>query len=300
MSSPDAERAERIEQLFHEAAPIPTADLNAFLDRTCGEDQELRDKLGLLLRARCQAPTALEHGALELEARHSALAMHPARPDEFFGSYRILRFIAAGGMGRVYEAVRDDAEFHKRVAIKFVQQGIDDPAAVERFRSERQILAQLEHPNISRLLDGGTTADGIPYLVMEYVDGERIDQFVTSHSLTRNERLKLFLEVCDAVQHAHRNLVVHRDLKPSNILVTSEAVPKLLDFGIAKLLTQDSNTATGRALTPEYASPEQLRGSHITTASDIYSLGVLLFVLLADRLPYRASADQPVELVRAI
>ena len=306
MSCPDANgawkavEAKRIEELYHAAAALPAGDQAEFLARSCAGDENLRETIMSLITAGREAPKAWDRGALEMEARHSALDIPPTRPDEFFGPYRILRCIAAGGMGLVYEALRDDPEFQKRVAIKLVQRGLDDPASVERFRSERQILAQLEHPNIARLLDGGTTRDGVPYLVMEYVDGERIDRFVAARSLTRNDRLKLFLAVCEAVQHAHQNLVVHRDLKPGNILVTSDGAPKLLDFGIAKLLTKQSGTATVRALTPEYASPEQLLGHNITTASDIYSLGVLLFVILANRLPYSATAEQPVELMRAI
>ena len=306
MSFPDSESgastpdATRVEELFHQASKLHPSEQAAFLERAYGGDQALLAKVSSLLRAGQEAPSVWDRGALDMEARQSAVELPAARPDEFFGPYRIVRFIAAGGMGRVYEALRDDAEFNKRVAIKFVQHGVvGDSDVVERFRRERQILAQLEHPNIARLLDGGSTRDGVPYLVMEYVDGERIDKFVTSRAMTRDKRLKLFVEVCDAVQHAHSNLVVHRDLKPGNILVTSEGSPRLLDFGIAKLLTSEANT-TMHALTPEYASPEQLRGGRITTASDTYSLGVLLFVLLTDRLPYRARADQPAELVRAI
>jgi non-specific serine/threonine protein kinase/serine/threonine-protein kinase len=306
MSSPDPDHTvsrpdvQRLEQLFHEASQIPDGEVAEFVARHCQGDDALRQKVMSLLGAAREAGTSWDRGAMAMEARHSAAHIDPARPGEFFGPYRIIRRIAAGGMGSVYEAVRDDPEFQMGVAIKFVQQGLDDPAAGERFRSERQILAQLEHPNIARLIDGGTTAEGTPYLVMEYVDGERIDAFVASKNLTRSERLELFRDVCDAVQHAHRHLVVHRDLKPGNILVTSEGSPKLLDFGIAKLLNAESHTLTVQALTPEYASPEQLRGGRITTASDIYSLGVLLFVLLTGRTPYRATAGQTVDLVRAI
>src|ERR1041385_3093323 len=304
MSCPDAKGAgravdaKRIEELYHAAAELPAGDQAEFLARGCAGDENLRETVMSLLTAGREAPQAWDRGALEMEARHSALDMPPARPDEFFGPYRIVRCIAAGGMGLVYEALRDDPEFQKRVAIKLVQQGLDDPASVERFRSERQILAQLEHPNIARLLDGGTTRDGVPYLVMEYVDGERIDRFAAGRSLTRNERLKLFLAVCEAVQHAHQNLIVHRDLKPGNILVTRDGSPKLLDFGIAKLLDPDQEpfalTRTElRPMTPDYASPEQVQGEPITTASDVYSLGVLLYVLLTGRRPYRPATKDP-------
>jgi tRNA A-37 threonylcarbamoyl transferase component Bud32/tetratricopeptide (TPR) repeat protein len=305
MKSPDSESRPdpaRVEELFHRAAELPGGEQAAFLARECGEEQRLLESVSSLLAASRESSTTWDRTALDLEARSSAIDSRPARPGEFFGPYRIVRRVAAGGMSVVYEALRDDAEFHKRVAIKFVQRGIDDGALGERFRGERQILAQLEHPYIARLLDGGTTADDLPYLVMEYVDGVPIDRFVTERRLTRTDRLHLFLQVCEAVQYAHRNLVVHRDLKPGNILVTAGGMPKLLDFGIAKLITSEppGQATTVRALTPECASPEQVAGRSITTATDVYSLGVLLFVLLAERLPYGAGAAQPVELIRAI
>jgi non-specific serine/threonine protein kinase/serine/threonine-protein kinase len=305
MSFPDADSLPdptRVEELFHASAALAPAERADFLAHACGPDVRLRDAVAALLAAGQAATTTWERGALRLEARHCALYSRPAAPGEFFGPYRILRRIAAGGMSFVYEGLRDDSEFHKRIAIKFVQQGIDDADGLERFRTERQILAQLEHPNIAQLLDGGTTDDGVPYLVMEYVDGVPVDRFAVERRLSRTARLKLFLQVCDAVQYAHRNLVVHRDLKPGNILVTAEGIPKLLDFGIAKRLTGESvaRTATARALTPEYASPEQVLGRNIGTASDVYSLGVLLFVLLAERRPYGAAAAQPADLLRAI
>jgi non-specific serine/threonine protein kinase/serine/threonine-protein kinase len=291
----------RVEQLFHSASELPEGEQAAFLLQACGEDQRLFFCVRSLLSA-ARTNTGWDRTALELEARHSAIDSRPALPGESFGPYRILRRVAAGGMSLVYEALRDDAEFHKRVAIKFVHRGIDDRGLGERFRSERQILAQLEHPYIARLLDGGTTPDDVPYLVMEYVDGLTIDRFVAEHRLPRTERLQLFLQVCEAVQYAHRNLVVHRDLKPANILVTTGGMVKLLDFGIAKLITSEpaGQATTVRALTPEYASPEQMIGRKITTSTDVYSLGVLLFVLLADRLPYGPGAAQPAALLRAI
>lgn len=208
------------------------------------------------------------------------------------GPYRIEREIGRGGMGHVYLAVRNDQAYQKRVAIKILRRGSNARALEWRFKSERQILATLDHPNIARLLDGGTTEDGRPYFVMDYIEGERIDRYCDQQRLTIQERLMLFLQVCDAVQYAHRNLVVHRDIKPSNLLVTAEGVPKLLDFGIAKLLNPSSSlvgmeeTVTGQhPMTPKYASPEQIRGQAITTASDVYSLGVLLYKLLTGRLP---------------
>jgi eukaryotic-like serine/threonine-protein kinase len=305
MKSADSDQSldpARIEAVFHEAADLEPAEQELYLARACGGDVRLESAVRALLDAGRHAATVWDRGALELEARHSALAARAPQPDEFFGPYRIVRRIAAGGMSLVYEAIRDDTEFHKRVAIKFVQHGIDDDAGIEHFRSERQILAELEHPYIARLIDGGTTEDGLPYIVMEYVAGVPIDRFTAQRGLSLGERLTLFLDVCDAVQYAHRHLVVHRDVKPANILVTSDGVPKLLDFGIAKMLAGDARAqaTTVHALTPEYASPEQVLGRTVGTSSDIYSLGVLLFVLLANRLPYRADSTRAADLVRAI
>jgi eukaryotic-like serine/threonine-protein kinase len=196
-------------------------------------------------------------------------------------NYRLLKELGSGGMGTVYLAERDDQEFEQRVAIKVIQHGRQSDEIVRLFRRERQILATLNHPSIARLVDGGVTEDGRPFFVMEYVDGVPIDAFCRLHGLGVRQRLQLFLPVCAAVQAAHQILVVHRDLKPANILVTAEGIPKLLDFGVAKLLDQQaSHTATMAILTPRYASPEHMRGEASGTATDIYSLGVLLFELL--------------------
>lgn len=192
-------------------------------------------------------------------------------------------------MGSVYRAARADQQYKKQVAVKVVKRGLDTPFALARFRAERQILANLEHPNIARLLDGGTTDAGLPFVVMELVDGLPIDEYCESHKLLIEERLRLFRTVCLAVQYAHQHMVIHRDLKPGNILVTAEGIPKLLDFGIAKILDPQSfpggaevTISLMRMLTPEYASPEQVRGETISTASDVYSLGVVLFALLTE------------------
>lgn len=209
------------------------------------------------------------------------------------GSYQIVRRMGQGGMGSVYLGIRADKEYRKHVAIKIIRKGMDSDEIVSRFRRERQILAALDHPNIAKLLDGGTTGEGVPYFVMEYIQGTPLTDYCDSHKLVTKERLQLFRTVCSAVQFAHQNLIVHRDLKPGNILVTADGIPKLLDFGIAKLLNPDvfqedlPPTATEiRIMTPEYASPEQVKGEPITTASDIYSLGVILYELLAGRRPY--------------
>ena len=210
-------------------------------------------------------------------------------------------------MGTVYLAVRDDDQYEKQVAIKLVRRGMDTDFIVDRFRHERQILASLDHTNIARLLDGGTTEDGLPYFVMEYIEGSPINQYCDDRRLSTVERVKLFRTVCSAVQYAHQNLVVHRDIKPSNIIVTPEGVAKLLDFGIAKLLALDAvgqaqaaTVTMMRPMTPDYASPEQVRGRAITTAADIYSLGVLLYELLTGRRPYRVKTFTPQEIEQVI
>src|ERR1700682_182516 len=189
-------------------------------------------------------------------------------------------------MGLVLLAVRDDDQFEHRVAIKVLRRGMDTEDILRRFRNDRQILASLNHPNIANLYDGGTTADGFPYFVMEYVEGLSLLQYLDEHNLSVNERLELFRRICAAVQHAHQNLIIHRDLKPSNILVTNDGEVKLLDFGVAKLVNAEitggmtETQANLRVMTPEYASPEQIRGQHVTTATDIYSLGVILYEML--------------------
>jgi non-specific serine/threonine protein kinase/serine/threonine-protein kinase len=232
---------------------------------------------------------------------------HELDRDSRVGPYRLIRPIGRGGMGAVYLAVRDDDVFQKRVAIKLLKRGMDTEAIVRRFQHERQILAALEHPNIASLLDGGTTADGLPYFAMEYVEGQPITEYCDGRQLDTNARLELFRHVCAAVQYAHQNLIVHRDIKPANVLVTNDGTPKLLDFGIAKLLnpelaghTMVPTVAGMQLLTPEYASPEQVRGETVTTATDVYSLGVLLYELLTARLPYRLTGRTAADVLRAV
>jgi eukaryotic-like serine/threonine-protein kinase len=218
------------------------------------------------------------------------------------GPYKLLRELGRGGMGTVWLAARADEQFEKRVALKVVRSS-DSEEVLRFFRRERQILAGLEHPYIARLLDGGTTEEGLPYFVMEHVEGVPIDRYCDDHQLTIPERLKLFEGVCSAVQHAHRSLVVHRDLKPGNVLVTQDGVPKLLDFGIAKLLNPEvagASHETVVAMTPDYASPEQVRGRAITTATDVYSLGVILYELLTGHRPYRVKTHEHVEVLKAV
>ena len=298
----EPDRWQRINDLFQSALDSNPEDRSAFLQTACEGDEALRHEIESLLAAHQQDheftdARGFEHGVRLLEQTQG-------QNEWRMGPYRVLREIGRGGMGSVYLAARADDEFQKRVAIKIIRRGLDTDDILQRFRSERQILATLDHPNIARLLDGGTTDDGRPFFVMELIEGEPIDQYCDRRNLTIADRLKLFQDVCAAVQYSHQNLVIHRDIKPGNILVTKEGVPRLLDFGIAKLVapgTGPNRTMTTlRPLTPEYASPEQLRGEPVTTASDVYSLGVLLFVLLTGRSPYRGVLEAPAEIERAI
>jgi serine/threonine protein kinase/tetratricopeptide (TPR) repeat protein len=300
----DHERWSQIESIFYRALEVPAADRAAFLDRLCAASPELRPEIESLLESLERAGGVIEEAAGDLTLPARATRWQPGQR---VGAYELVRELATGGMGHVWLAERADAEFRKVAAVKFLAPGLSGVAALGTFRRERQILAALDHPNIVRLLDGGTTSDGMPYLVMDYVEGIPIDRYCHERSLTVTDRLRLFLKVCDAVHYAHQNLVVHRDLKPTNILVTSGGVPKLLDFGIAKLLGPEPSaaltglTSTGlRVFTPEYASPEQIRGEPVTTATDVYALGVILFKLLTGRLPYRLRTTSPAELERAV
>ncbi len=289
---PEAERWRRIDRLMGDALALPAAARAAWLADACGEDEELRQEVESLLSAHQQAGEFLENtvadAAEQLEQRQAQQLI-----GQRIGPYRVLEEIGRGGMSVVYLAARDDDEFDRRVAIKVIKRGMDSAEIERRFRIERQILADLQHPNIARLYDGGTTPDGLPCFVMEHIEGQPIDLYAKQHRLSIEQRLELFRQVCAAVEHAHRNLVVHRDLKPSNVLVNSEGAPKLLDFGIAKLLAAEPPAAAlptapmARAMTPAYASPEQIRGVSVTTASDVYSLGVMLYELLTGRLPYQ-------------
>jgi len=277
------EHWDRVQEIFLAAADLPAGHIAAYLHQVCGEDDALRREVESLLRADGVMEARLA-GAIEAEA--GALCETPAAPAPEVGGYRVLREIGRGGMGAVYLAERDDGHFQKRVAIKVVKRGMDSDDVLGRFRHERQILANLDHPYIARLIDGGTTVDGRPFFVMDYVEGQPIDVYCRERGLSVEARLRLFLLVCEAVAYAHRGLVVHRDLKPGNVLVTSDGIPKLLDFGVAKLLTPDSSSSLTitaspvRPLTPEYASPEQWRGLPVTTAIDVFALGAVLYELL--------------------
>ncbi len=289
-----AEHWQRIESLFAAVAEQPTGQRRVFLDAKCGDDRELRAELEQLLEADDRAGSFIEH-AVEAQASSLAEETFDPRLGSRIGPYRLVRRIGRGGMSGVYLAVRVDAQFRKRVAVKVVRRGMDTDDILHRFRAERQILASLDHPNIAQLHDGGTTDDDLPYFVMEYIEGQPIDVYCDERQLPVRDRLILFRSVCAAVHYAHCNLVVHRDLKPSNILVTTDGVVKLLDFGIAKLLNPELAEAAlaptrnrRRPMTPDCASPEQFSGGLITTASDVYSLGVLLSKLLTGRGPHRA------------
>jgi len=292
------ERWQQVKRIAAAALAEPDAGRTAFLAAQCGGDEGLRAEVESLLDATARAADFYESPTLLIEGADAALdvlsqAGDASRIGERIGAYRLVRLLDAGGMGTAYLAERADAEFEKNVAIKLIKRGMDTEAVLRRFRHERQILATLEHPNIVMLLDGGTTRDGLPYFVMEYVDGAPIDHYCARNRLSIDDRLRLFQAVCAAVHHAHQRRIVHRDLKPNNILVTPGGMPKLLDFGIAKLLDPDSDPDTAEparapmAMTPQYASPEQVRGEPPTTASDIYSLGVLLYELLVGAPPYR-------------
>ena len=284
---------ERAESLFLAAVDLPPAQRTVFLDTECCGDADLRTEVEELLEADTHQG---EDILAAIEGHAQALFGPESVAGTRFGSYRLIREIGRGGMSTVYLAVRDDEQFEKQVAIKLIRRGMDTDDVLGRFRGERQILANLEHAYIGRLLDGGTSEDGRPFLVMEYVQGEPLDVYCDRVGLDLRERCRLFLKVCEAVSCAHRNLVVHRDLKPGNILVGPDGSPKLLDFGVAKLLDPDENAGltmtgvAGRMLTPEYASPEQLRGERITTASDVYSLGAVLYQLLSGVRPHQFKA----------
>jgi non-specific serine/threonine protein kinase/serine/threonine-protein kinase len=295
------ERWQQIRQVFEQAVAIESHQRSDFLDKACATDPELRREVESLLSYESRARgDFLKTPAIDL--LEPATRPSNGRIGHRVGVYQILQQIGHGGMGEVYRAVRADGQYEKQVAIKFVRVGLDTAFILQRFRYERQILASLDHPNIARLYDGGTTEDGIPYLVMELIEGTPIDQYCEDHDLSLAERLQLFTQVCAAVQYAHQRLVIHRDIKPGNILVTAEGVPKLLDFGIAKIFDPSAGAETTliRSMTPEYASPEQIRGEPITTATDVYSLGVVLYRLLTGWPPYRENTRTPLELARAI
>ncbi len=294
-----------VEPLLEEALALPVEHRETFLEERSGERPEICEAVQRLLSSEEEVETFLERPVLELLRPSGS----PDAPDlgDRLGPYRLVEVLGAGGMGTVYLGRREDQAFEATVAVKILRHGLNAGSFRQRFHQERQILASLQHPRIARLLDGGTTPDGRPYLVLELVRGMPIDEFCTAHDTSVEDRLRLMIQVCEAVDHAHRNLLVHRDLKPNNILVGEDGEAKLLDFGIAKILEEGAQGVAGemtgtlfRPMTLPYASPEQVRGEAVTTASDTYSLGVILYRLLAGTSPYRLEDTTRQELERAI
>lgn len=308
----------KVKELFSEAMELPADKRAAFLANACGGDEELRAEAQSLLDSHRTTGSFLKTVNTKLKA--AALSIPGAsadaeRDDESarkrigkrIGAYRLVDLIGSGGMGDVYKAVRDDAEYRAEVAIKLVRTDVHGSLVAERFKTERQILASLEHRNIARLFDGGTTDDGLPYVVMELVTGRPIDRYCDEHRLSIRDRIALFLQVCAAVSYAHQRLIVHRDLKPTNILVTADGSVKLLDFGIAKILDRspigadnDLTEASVRLMTPAFSSPEQFRGDPITTATDIYTLGLILYELLSGYRAFQAMGRSQTSIAAAI
>lgn len=308
----DPERWQQIEEKFHAALEIEPDLRGEYLRSISGDDAELGSEVGRLLSQYEDASSFIEEPLLNGAPSIVLSSILDERDEDsmvgkILGNYRIEREIGRGGMGAVYEAVRADDEFRLRAAIKVVKRGIDTDFVLRRFRNERQILANLDHPYITRLIDGGTTDDGRPYFVMDHIEGLQLHRYCDSNRLTIRERLQLFCRVCEAVEYAHQRLVIHRDLKPSNIIVTADASPRLLDFGIAKLLDADhasdtlQPTATSlRMMTVDYASPEQVRGEKVGFTTDVYSLGILLYELLSGYRPYKLKSRAPHDIARAI
>ncbi len=297
----DPQRWDRLKTILGEALEQNSSAARiALVERRCGEDTDLLQEAESLL-AEAEALLTERTDSFEDCAQNAASTFwqeEPPRGGERVGAYVIVRELGRGGMGTVFLAERADGQFEKQVAIKILNRVADTAEILRRFRAERQILAKLDHPNIGRLLDAGTTNDGLPYFIMDYIVGAPVTRFAAAQGLSTRQRLELFLKICAAVEFAHRNLVVHRDIKPSNILANAEGEPKLLDFGIAKLLAKDEDAAQlttdgQQHLTPISASPEQAKGDPITVATDIYSLGALLYEMLSGQKPHRFSTARP-------
>jgi serine/threonine protein kinase len=297
----DPQRWDRLKIILGEALEQNSSAARiALVERRCGQDTELLEEAESLL-AEAEALLSERTDSFEDCAQNAASTFWqegPPRGGQRVGAYVIIRELGRGGMGTVFLAERADGQFEKQVAIKILSRGADTAEILRRFRAERQILARLDHPNIARLLDAGTTEDGLPYFIMDYIVGAPVTRFAVAQKLSMGQRLELFLKICAAVEFAHRNLVVHRDIKPSNILANAEGEPKLLDFGIAKLLAKDEDAAqltteAQQHLTPICASPEQAKGDPITVATDIYSLGALLYEMLSGQKPHRFSTARP-------
>ncbi|HEX7069696.1 MAG TPA: serine/threonine-protein kinase [Rhodothermales bacterium] len=299
----DAARWDRIQSIFKQVIDAPPVARDAQLDAACGDDPALRSEVLALLAADEATLSLLDGVAADAIEVQDDFALEGQR----VGPYRLHRLLATGGMGAVYLAHDEERGLPGNVALKLVRQGMDTARILQRFEREREILARLRHPNIARLLEAGTTESGKPWFALEYVDGEAIDRFCDRHRLSIDARLRLFAAVCEAVHHAHVNDVVHRDLKPANILVAHapSGAPdvKLLDFGIAKALgigAVDLTRTGGQVMTPAYASPEQIRGERVTTATDVYSLGIVLFELLTGQLPYAMRGESRLEIASMV
>ncbi|MFQ5638788.1 MAG: tetratricopeptide repeat protein [bacterium] len=302
----DRKRWHKIQTLFEKALAAPNEEREAFLIKACDGDRELYKEVLSLLEADANAHSLLDGLALDAVDFAQEFNLEGQR----IGPYQIVREIGRGGMGAVFLAERAEGDFEQQVAVKLIKRGMDSEQILKRFKSERQILARLEHPNIARLLDGGISNEGLPYFAMEYLEGEPLSAYCDKHKLSVKQRLELFQTVCAAVHYAHRNLVVHRDLKPGNILVSEDGTVKLLDFGIAKVLASDDDnncppfrtlTQTGmHVMTPEYAAPEQVRGEPVTTATDVYALGVVLYELLTGQRPFHFTSQAPAEIEKVI
>jgi tetratricopeptide (TPR) repeat protein len=297
------EDAQRIAELVKSALERPPEDRASFLDDECRSDPAMRAEIESLLEHQEDASQFIETPALHLAAK-SFMREGAFRAGQTIGDYEIISLIGRGGMGEVYLA--EDGQLHRKVALKLVRRGMDSEDIIRHFQREEHLLASLNHPNIAQLYGSGVSVDGIPFFAMEYVEGQRLDEYCDERGLGTKERLQLFRKVCSAVTYAHQRLVIHRDLKPANIRVTAAGEPKLLDFGIAKLLDSENAPSKGQTLTlqgvmtPEYASPEQVRGKSMTTASDVYSLGVVLYKLLTGQSPYRIKTNRPDEIARAV
>ena len=297
------ERWKQIEQIFSTAAELPQHERENFLKTTCANDSELRFEVESLLAQDTETGTMMQ----TLISKAAGSLRSSDLTGKRIGPYRIISLTGEGGMAQVYKAVRDDDQYQKVVAIKILRQDSAPLFLISRFWYERQILANLEHPCIARFLEGGTTEEGIPYFAMEFIEGQPITEYCDSHNLTIRKRLELFRSVCEAVQYAHKNLVIHRDLKPRNILVTDEGVPRLLDFGIAKLLNPEigsevpsATISSVRMMTPDYASPEQVRGEKVTTATDTYSLGLVLYEMLSGKRPQEVHTNSFAEIEHVV
>jgi non-specific serine/threonine protein kinase/serine/threonine-protein kinase len=306
------EQWQNVRKILERALELDPGECAGYLDQACAGDAELRREVDSLLAAN----DAATGGFLAGKAIDHLTGLEGSVPDVLqgdqlegrgIGPYLVIEEIGHGGMGTVYRAIRADDQYQQQVAIKVVRSGLGDRLAIQRFKAERQILANLDHANIARLLDGGTTEDERPYVVMEYIEGVPVDEYADAHQLSLRARLNLFRTICSAVAFAHQRLVIHRDIKPANILVTRSGEPKLLDFGIAKILDDElSEEASAptvtmvRLMTPEYASPEQVRGEPVTTATDVYSLGVVLYVLLTGKRPYRVTSRKTHDIVQAV